>query len=170
MDGVFWAVTLTAFLRLRDVPIRQPGADTHAILNLALQFSRSCNDYPAAVPSWRVTSALGQFRPIQRGFAMSDHPPEADIGTAGIYEYTPQGAHNGCLDCRTRLPRASAGACPQRQRDHALAGATATVCASLTSTNRSGTFRARSRNHASATMIAMPPTLTSSCINMPWEY
>jgi hypothetical protein len=27
MDGVFWAVTLTAFLRLRDVPIRQPGAD-----------------------------------------------------------------------------------------------------------------------------------------------
>ena len=29
MDSVFWAVTLTAFLRLRDVPIRQPGADAH---------------------------------------------------------------------------------------------------------------------------------------------
>src|SRR6266403_3561301 len=29
MDGVFWAVTLTAFLRRRDVPIRQPGADSH---------------------------------------------------------------------------------------------------------------------------------------------
>ena len=29
MDGVFWAVTLTTFLRLRDVPIRQPGADAH---------------------------------------------------------------------------------------------------------------------------------------------
>jgi hypothetical protein len=29
MDGVFWAVTLTAFLRLRDVPIRQPRADAH---------------------------------------------------------------------------------------------------------------------------------------------
>src|SRR5258705_6701556 len=27
MDGVFWTATLTAFLRLRDVPIRQPGAD-----------------------------------------------------------------------------------------------------------------------------------------------
>src|SRR5258708_17751617 len=29
MDGVFRAVTLTAFLRRRDVPIRQPGADSH---------------------------------------------------------------------------------------------------------------------------------------------
>jgi len=29
MDGVFWTATLTAFLRLRDVPIRQPGADAH---------------------------------------------------------------------------------------------------------------------------------------------
>src|SRR5258707_6251745 len=29
MDGVFWAVTPTAFPRLRDVPIRQPGADAH---------------------------------------------------------------------------------------------------------------------------------------------
>jgi hypothetical protein len=28
------------------------------------------------------------FRPIQHGFAMSGYP-EADIGTAGIYEYTP---------------------------------------------------------------------------------
>jgi hypothetical protein len=27
MDGVFWTVTLTAFLCLRDVPIREPGAD-----------------------------------------------------------------------------------------------------------------------------------------------
>jgi hypothetical protein len=29
MDGRFWAATLTAFLHLRDVPIRQPGADAH---------------------------------------------------------------------------------------------------------------------------------------------
>ena len=33
------------------------------------------------------SNAPGHFRPIQRGFAMSDHPPEADIRTAGIYEY-----------------------------------------------------------------------------------
>jgi hypothetical protein len=30
-------------------------------------------------------SAVGHFRPFQRGFAMSDHPPEADITTAGIW-------------------------------------------------------------------------------------
>jgi len=39
MDGVFRAVTLTTFLRLRDVPIRQPGADAHPCdleLNLAV--------------------------------------------------------------------------------------------------------------------------------------
>jgi hypothetical protein len=35
------------------------------------------------------TAEAGHFRPIQRGFAMSGHPPEADIGTAGIYQYTP---------------------------------------------------------------------------------
>jgi hypothetical protein len=34
-------------------------------------------------------SLLGHFRPIQSGFAMSAYPPEADIGTAVIYEYTP---------------------------------------------------------------------------------
>jgi hypothetical protein len=32
---------------------------------------------------------LGHFRPIQRGLAMSGYPPEAAVGTAGIYEYTP---------------------------------------------------------------------------------
>jgi hypothetical protein len=30
MDGVFWAVTLTACLCLREIPIRQPGADAQA--------------------------------------------------------------------------------------------------------------------------------------------
>jgi hypothetical protein len=34
-------------------------------------------------------SESGHFRPIQPGLAMSDHSPEADIGTASIYEYTP---------------------------------------------------------------------------------
>jgi len=34
-------------------------------------------------------SALGHFRPIQRGLAMSGYPAETDIGTAGVYEYTP---------------------------------------------------------------------------------
>jgi hypothetical protein len=33
-------------------------------------------------------SASGHFRPIQRAL-MSGYPPEADIGTAVIYEYTP---------------------------------------------------------------------------------
>jgi DNA invertase Pin-like site-specific DNA recombinase len=37
----------------------------------------------------RATSDKGHFRPIQRGFAMSGYPPEADVGTAGICEYTP---------------------------------------------------------------------------------
>jgi hypothetical protein len=32
---------------------------------------------------------MGHFRLIQRGFAMSDYPAEADIGSTGIYEYTP---------------------------------------------------------------------------------
>jgi hypothetical protein len=35
----------------------------------------------------RFTAALGHFRPIERGFAMSGYPPKADIET-GIYEYT----------------------------------------------------------------------------------
>ena len=34
-------------------------------------------------------SASGHFRPIQRGFAMSGSPSEADVGTARIYENTP---------------------------------------------------------------------------------
>jgi hypothetical protein len=32
---------------------------------------------------------MGHFRPIQPGLAMSSYPLEADIRTAGIYEYTP---------------------------------------------------------------------------------
>src|SRR5215469_15260759 len=36
----------------------------------------------------RFTGALGHFRPIECGFAMSGYPPKADIETA-IYEYTP---------------------------------------------------------------------------------
>jgi hypothetical protein len=32
---------------------------------------------------------MGHFRAIQRASAMSGYFPEADIGTAGIYEYTP---------------------------------------------------------------------------------
>ena len=36
-----------------------------------------------------TTFVVGYFRPIQRGFAMSGYPPEADIRTAGVYEYTP---------------------------------------------------------------------------------
>jgi hypothetical protein len=32
---------------------------------------------------------MGHFRPIQRGFAMSDCPLEADIRFANFYEYTP---------------------------------------------------------------------------------
>jgi hypothetical protein len=37
----------------------------------------------------KLTSAKGHFRPIQRGSPMSDHAPEAGIGTAGIYEHMP---------------------------------------------------------------------------------
>ena len=37
----------------------------------------------------RFTAALGHFRPIERGFAVSGYPPKTDIET-GIYEYTPQ--------------------------------------------------------------------------------
>jgi hypothetical protein len=32
---------------------------------------------------------MGHFRLIERGFAMPGYAPEADIGTALIYEYTP---------------------------------------------------------------------------------
>jgi hypothetical protein len=52
---------------------------THAILNLALQFSRSCNDYPAAVPSWRVTSALGLKLSSGSVRARSVPPSTADV-------------------------------------------------------------------------------------------
>jgi hypothetical protein len=31
-------------------------------------------------------SLMGHFRPIRGGYAMSGYPPEADIGTASIYE------------------------------------------------------------------------------------
>jgi hypothetical protein len=31
-------------------------------------------------------SAMGHFRAIQSSFAISGYPPEADIGTAGIYD------------------------------------------------------------------------------------
>jgi hypothetical protein len=36
--------------------------------------------------------SIGHFRPIQRGFAMSGYPPQANIVSAGIYEYRPKGA------------------------------------------------------------------------------
>jgi hypothetical protein len=32
------------------------------------------------------TSALDHFRPFQHGFAMSGYHPEAEIGTAGVYD------------------------------------------------------------------------------------
>ena len=50
MDGVFWAVTLGAFLRRRDVPIRQPGADAHPCdleLGLAVLKIRGLSDIAA---------------------------------------------------------------------------------------------------------------------------
>jgi hypothetical protein len=36
----------------------------------------------------KLFRATRHFRPIQRGFTMSAYPPEADIGTAVVYEYT----------------------------------------------------------------------------------
>lgn len=36
-----------------------------------------------------VMSQMDHFRLIQRGFGMSVIPQEADIRTAGAYEYTP---------------------------------------------------------------------------------
>jgi hypothetical protein len=58
MDGVFRAVTPTAFLRLRDVPIGQPGADAHPCdleLGLAvLKFSLVLHDLWFSCGSWFV--------------------------------------------------------------------------------------------------------------------
>jgi hypothetical protein len=44
---------------------------------------------PLSSNSRKRMSESGHFRPIERGFAMSVYFPEADIGTTGIYEYTP---------------------------------------------------------------------------------
>src|SRR5258708_23287765 len=57
-------------------------------------------------------------------------------------------------------------------RDHAFAGSIAALGASnsLASTNRLGTFAARSRSHAAAIMIRMPAPLTTSCSQTPLVY
>jgi hypothetical protein len=63
-------------------------------------------------------SAWGHFRPFQHGFAMSGYPPEAEIGTTGVYEYTLSRAQHGwakrypgllCICHSTRISACSAG-------------------------------------------------------------
>ena len=55
---------------------------------------------------------MGHFRPIQRGFAMSGYPPEADIGTIGLVlaRAREEGTTSAALKCRAAKQRSHSGA------------------------------------------------------------
>ena len=70
MDGVFWAVTLTAFLRRRDVPIRQPGADAHPCdleLGLAVLKIRALS--AIAAERWLAYELTHRFSGVVSGYS-----------------------------------------------------------------------------------------------------